>query len=434
MRSAIYVTIICLLTLILQINCASFNYWEGKRLLDSKQYTKAAIKLRMAEIDSPKDFKPKRDIGISLYYMKQYKAALTKLMEARRLAPKDGATAYYMGRTYEALKEYDEALNEYVHCKDLGAFGRMEKLINQRIQELVARKISAEVRTAIADEHKLSVDQIPANSLAVLYYKNINLWEELTPLEKGLAQMLITDLSKVHALKLVERLKLEKLMQEIQFSTSELYARETTPRLGKLLGARKIIKGGFVSNDEGEIHIITSIVETRSGTPAGDEIHIKGGIHNFFALEKELVFDIVESMGIELSFGEIKAIKETPTKNFLAYMAYLEGIDFEDKGRIEEARRAYKKAIQLDPKFNDAQDRLESTTETTSANEQMITQQTVSVSTRNVEDRLVSTGENIVEGSLPVTTEETTVFRPKGLGTVVIRGKLPQNASRTQTK
>ena len=406
------------------LNCSSWKYWEGKSLLDAKKYDYAIIKLLVAESRKPDDFRPKRELGVAYYHQNDYHQALKKLLSARRLKLNDGLTAFYLGQTYEALEQYEDALAEYARCSQMGRFRSISPILKERIRDLLMKKIAVEIKTAVTDEKLLDLTLIPENSMAVLYFKNINDWKQLDPLEKGLAQMLMTDLSKIRSLQLVERLKLQQLMQEIKLSHSDLFAPESVPRFGKLLGARKIVKGGFLSTDEGEIQIITAVVEAETGNILNKEIQIKGGIHEFFELEKKLVFEIARTLGIELSFSEIESIKKYQTQDLLAFLAYAKGLDFEDQARFREAEAAYQEALGLDPQFEAARERAEALQQK-SISAGKLSQIVIQIANQTSEGRLMATGQQLGQIPQAISNDGSPVLRPEPNGTLVIKGELP---------
>ncbi|MBC7472806.1 MAG: hypothetical protein H7263_00835, partial [Candidatus Sericytochromatia bacterium] len=71
------------------------------------------------------------------------------------------------------------------------------------------------------------------NTVAISYFDNTSKDQELNPLSKGLADMMITDLSNVKSLKIVEREKLEKLLKEIKLDESKFIDQKTAQKLGK---------------------------------------------------------------------------------------------------------------------------------------------------------------------------------------------------------
>ena len=424
MRQANFTQFMLIISLLSAVGCASYHYQAGKSLLDAQQYHSALSQFLIAGAKSPDNFKPHREMGITYFKIKQYSDALKKLTEARQLNPDDALTAFYLGQTHEALGELDLAISEYTRFSAFRLFSRIAPQIKKRIRELILQKISTEIDTAVANENKLTLADIPENTLAILNFKNINRWDRLTPLEKGLAYMLTTDLSKIRALRLVERLKLEHLLQEIRLSQSALFSKETTPRLGKLLGARRLIKGGFTSNDEGHLEIVTAVVEASTGELVEKEIMLGGGIHDFFNLEKRLVFKILNSLGIQPSLAELEAIKKFPTQNLLAFVAFARGLDFEDKGDFMRAQKAFEEALQLDPDFIDAQNRLEMLSQPALSREQ-ITHVVEVLVEETPQPRLLTTSQNISRNTLPVSDEATTVFRPKEISSIRVGGTLP---------
>ena len=74
-------------------------------------------------------------------------------------------------------------------------------------------------------------------TVAISYFDNTSGLEEYNPLSKGLADMLITDLSNVKSIQIVEREKLESLLQEIDLGESKFMDPSTAQKLGKGLGA-----------------------------------------------------------------------------------------------------------------------------------------------------------------------------------------------------
>jgi curli biogenesis system outer membrane secretion channel CsgG len=66
--------------------------------------------------------------------------------------------------------------------------------------------------------------------------------------------MLITDLSEVKGLQIVERIKLQALVEEMGLGASGLVEANTAPRVGKLLGAQWLIGGDIL---DGKLYITT---------------------------------------------------------------------------------------------------------------------------------------------------------------------------------
>ena len=196
--------------------------------------------------------------------------------------------------------------------------------------------------------------KIPPNSVAVLYFKNVSNISELNPLSKGLADMIITDLSQVHDLQVVERARLQALVQEIGLGMSGMIDPSTAPKMGKLLGASRFVNGALVTLPGQKIQLDYSIAQAQTAQIEKSG-NADGPLRQIFNLEKKLVFDVIDDMGIQLTEQERKAIQRIPTENLMAFIAYSKALDYEDQGKFDLAKKEYQKAIQLDPHFEKAQ-------------------------------------------------------------------------------
>jgi TolB-like protein len=86
---------------------------------------------------------------------------------------------------------------------------------------------------------------VNAKRLAIIYFDNSGGEPSMDKLKKGLADMLITDLSNIHMLDIVERDKLESILKEQKLSNSKDFDPSTAAKVGKLLGAQIILTGGY---------------------------------------------------------------------------------------------------------------------------------------------------------------------------------------------
>ncbi|MFQ5751996.1 MAG: CsgG/HfaB family protein [bacterium] len=327
-------------------------------MLKKDSFAEAINLLVEAEQENPNNYKIKRDLGVAYYKTEQLDKALDKLQEAKTMQAADSKTIFYLGLTYESKDMLTEAINEYKNYKNLGRSRRFRNEISKRIKQLTTARVSGEIAEALTNEANLDVAAIPENTVAVLYFKNLGTSDELDPLQKGLAQMLITDLAKANKLKIVERLKLQKLLEELEFGTTGLVDENTAPRVGKLLGAHKLINGGFTDLTDENLRIDASLAETATAKISNVE-ELTGKLNTIFSLEKKLAFEVIDELGVQLTKEEREAIEKIPTESLLAFIAYSKGLDFEDRGMYEQAKQEYEKAVLLDSKFDLAQESLD---------------------------------------------------------------------------
>ena len=96
--------------------------------------------------------------------------------------------------------------------------------------------------------HAIEAAPEPAVTIAIAYFDNNTGDSSLDPLRKGLADMLITDLSQVPDFAVVERSRLEDVLKELKLSESRFVDPKTAQKLGKGLAAQYIMTGGYVLN------------------------------------------------------------------------------------------------------------------------------------------------------------------------------------------
>ena len=190
-------------------------------------------------------------------------------------------------------------------------------------------------------------------TVAISYFDNTSGLEQYNPLSKGLADMLITDLSNVKSIQIVEREKLESLLKEIDLGESKFMDPSTAQKLGNGLGAQYILTGAFLSIDP-MMRIDARLVEVGSGKVIGAD-EVTGHSNNFFELEKKLAESLIKRLNIKESI-------KNPVKKDIdidAILNYSEAIDLDDKGFKEEATNLLQETIDDFPEFILAQEKLD---------------------------------------------------------------------------
>ena len=197
-------------------------------------------------------------------------------------------------------------------------------------------------------------------TIAVMYFQNNALLnkEAMAPLEKGLTDMLITELSKIGALKVVERAQLQQLLKEMGLGASGAMNPETAQQMGKLLGAETLLLGSFATDMEGKkMRIDARIVETETGvTLKAEEMTDK--VKSLFKMVKKLTKKIAKGLDVKLTKEDQKRLKKTENESFQAAMYYSKGLDFEDEEEYEKALEMYEKALEINPDYTKAKVRI----------------------------------------------------------------------------
>jgi curli biogenesis system outer membrane secretion channel CsgG len=107
-------------------------------------------------------------------------------------------------------------------------------------------------------------------TVAVMYFTNGALVRnaDYAPLSKGIATILITELAANSKIRVVEREQLQAVLEEQNLGTAGRVDNETAAKVGKILGARHMLMGGFVIDpseqmrlDVRAVNVETSAVE-----------------------------------------------------------------------------------------------------------------------------------------------------------------------------
>jgi len=200
------------------------------------------------------------------------------------------------------------------------------------------------VRTNIADQ----------KTIAILYFDNSSGNSQLDALKKGLADMLISDLSNLQMLRVVEREKLEEVMAELKLSSGREFDPATRQKLGKLLGAETILFGSYFEMI-GQFRMDARIVKTETGEILKSE-GVSGITADFMKLEKQLVWKIARGLDVRFSDKEEAAIMASQAVSYEATLAYADGLELYDSGDKPGALKKFEKAVEMAPDFTRAKD------------------------------------------------------------------------------
>jgi len=198
---------------------------------------------------------------------------------------------------------------------------------------------------------------VHAKTIAISYFDNSSGDAKYNALSKGIADMLITDLSKVKGVTIVEREKLEKLIQEIKLGQSKYFDQATAQKLGKGLGAQNILTGSFYVLDN-VIRLDARLIDVQTGGVIFAE-QVSGNKNNFFALHQQLANLLAKNINVPYSpdlSGLYKAGEEVTLKEVVNYSNALE---LQDVGMSTDAKQILEKTIKENPKFRFAKNKLE---------------------------------------------------------------------------
>jgi TolB-like protein len=181
--------------------------------------------------------------------------------------------------------------------------------------------------------------------VAVLDFVSASPDPALAPLGKGLQSMLITDLSNVGGLTLIERERLADVVSELDLQQSDYVDPDTATRLGALLGVTHLLTGGYVV-DGGRMQVDARLVALSGEVLLATSV--QGERDAFFELEKDLARDLAASLAVAGGGSlepKVRAkLAHIHTADFGAFRSFSEGLSAFDRkdydGAIEKLRAA----------------------------------------------------------------------------------------------
>ena len=193
---------------------------------------------------------------------------------------------------------------------------------------------------------------VNAKRLAIIYFDNSGGEPSMDKLKKGLADMLITDLSNIHMLDIVERDKLESILKEQKLSNSKDFDPSTAAKVGKLLGAQIILTGGYFDM-MGSLRIDARFIDVETGKILKSD-GVDGATSSFFKIQKQLTWKIIRNMDTKISENEKKQLELTEKSKAISIddlNEYSKALDLFDKGNRNEAKKIAQKIVTKYPDF-----------------------------------------------------------------------------------
>lgn len=202
-------------------------------------------------------------------------------------------------------------------------------------------------------------------TVAVLYFTNSVLGakanEDYAPLSKGMADMLIQELSVNTGIRVTERDQLQRVLEEQKLSTDGKTDPTTAVKVGKLLGAHHMIAGTFITDLKGTtmrltvkvFNTETSEIEfTTTGSDKPD---------NLFALINKVAGQINKGLKLPDIPKQVSEMQEKKAEKipYQAIMLYSRALNLKDSGKKSEAIELFSQAAKQFPQYEAPQKELD---------------------------------------------------------------------------
>lgn len=316
----------------------------------------AIQRLEAARTQSPQSAPAARALGIAYYKAGRLADARAALTQAASLDPRDGTTALYLGLTAEKQGDLVAARSAYEGYLQYGRTRRIRSQLEARLAALTRLELAQAAKVAIAREASLSTQPPQPNTVAVMPLRFSGADSSLQPLERGLAELITTDLSRSSRLTVVERARLSALLSELELGRTGVADTTQGLRAGRILQAAKLVQGSILQVGPERLRVDAALVDAQTAQASGGSTQ-DDRLDELFALEKRLVLDLFRELNVALTPAERNAVEQRPTRSLAAFLAYSRGLTAEDQGKYDDASRFYNDAVRIDPGFGAARQR-----------------------------------------------------------------------------
>ncbi len=166
-------------------------------------------------------------------------------------------------------------------------------------------------------------------------------------LSVGTTETVITDLSNVQELTVVERTRLRDINNELAYSLTGMISDETILRIGRQFGASYLVVGGW-QQFAGRYRVNCRIISTETLEIIAS---IKETGSNIFNIQDEISKSLLSNIGIKIDAQTRQALEKRDTISIEAFQEFSKGLVAIDKGDNETGVQHMKEAERIDPTF-----------------------------------------------------------------------------------
>lgn len=325
--------------------------------------------LRAELEENPDAVQTRVRLGAALRAADSLQSARRVLEEARRLDPRAPAAALFLGLTHEDLEAFGEARGVYEDYLELSDTDELRERIEQRLAYLDRRALEASVQEAVRREGELADRPPEEGTVAVLPFLFQGEASDLKPLSRALSAFLVTDLAQTDRVRVLERMRVQLLMDELKLAETRYVDPSTAARSGRLLGAAHMV-AGRLGGDRDRLSVEASLVNVTEGADGTRQVMSdRQSAEEIFEMEDRIALSVYDALGIELTPAQRQRVTDDPTDSFDALLAYGRGLAAADSAKFGQAAEHFQQALELDPDFEAAQQEAQTASDLSSASE-----------------------------------------------------------------
>src|SRR5213083_1212533 len=181
--------------------------------------------------------------------------------------------------------------------------------------------------------------------------------EDFDALERGIAGMMISELSANPAARVVEREQIQHLLDEQNLGAQGRVEAATAAKIGKLVGARYMVMGTFV-DFYGDFRVDVRLINTETSEVVKTESE---------RMQRDHLFDIIRNIaarlmkdaslpGLTRQASDQRMGRQVPTE---ALTYYSRALLYQDRGQKDKAAEMFNRALAIFPGYAEAQEGLQ---------------------------------------------------------------------------
>lgn len=199
---------------------------------------------------------------------------------------------------------------------------------------------------AFVDPEEVFVE-LGDRSIAVLPFENELDDPSMAWLDRGVAELLATDLSQVATLRVVGGQRVIDLLRQLGEDEDRAVPEALRTRVTRLAGARYMLTGR-IAGSPGNVILIASVTDTRTGEIAAGARHQGGDVFALVdAVSRALLAEALDPEGT----SELASVRDMTTRDLEAYAEYQRGREARERFHYAEAAEHFGRAVELDSTF-----------------------------------------------------------------------------------
>ena len=189
-------------------------------------------------------------------------------------------------------------------------------------------------------------------ALAVLYFSNLSQDPSLDWLDRGLSEMLTTNLAQTQGLDVLSPERVQSSLQKLVKKGASEVDPAVAQAVARDVGADAFITGALLKVGPTRLRLDVRVQDTQSGQILESEKLDGEDIQNIFGMVDSLTARIAGHFAQgKAATGSAPSVEQSLTSNVEAYRHYQLGVEYEQRYLNHDAIREFTDAVRLDPQF-----------------------------------------------------------------------------------